>query len=390
MGKVFVTDAADRISLAITRSLGRKGIEVTVGDSRRVCLSRFSKYCKGSVLYPSPKRYPREFLGWLRNHLRDNKYNVLIPVDDIPLLIISKNKEELSQFCKIPVADFETIMKARNKKRTIEIAMKHNIPCPKTYFVEHLHELRQLSKNIDFPVVIKPQESSGARGLTYVRNSEELLPKYLAIHKHYELPLIQELIPPGAPKYCFSTVFDGKSEATAVFTQVAFRWFGGATTFSLGVESGFASIIERLSVKLLKVIEWRGVAEVEFLIDPRDNTPKLLEVNPRFWSWVQLAVSSGVDFPYLLYRMTMEEEVMPITQCQTGVKFKWLLPGDILVLLGLGNRFRANLANTHCKKTVYAILSKDDPKPASVFIISMITSLLQRKITCGQGQRILG
>ena len=96
--KVFVTDAADRISLAITRSLGRKGIEVTVGDSTRISLSRFSKYCKRFVLYPSPNRYPQQFLEWLREHLEKNRYDVLFPVDDIPLLIISKNKEELSQF----------------------------------------------------------------------------------------------------------------------------------------------------------------------------------------------------------------------------------------------------------------------------------------------------
>ncbi len=40
---------------------------------------------------------------------------------------------------------------------------------------------------------------------------------------------------------------------------------------------------------------------VEFKLDPRDNTPKLMEINPRFWGSLALAIESGVNFPYLLY-----------------------------------------------------------------------------------------
>ena len=382
MAKVFVTDATKRISLAITRSLGKKGIEVTVGDKAMVCLTRFSKYCRKFVSYPSPYRYPHQFLKWLRNHLQQNRYDVLFPVGDIPQLIISKNKEELSELCRIPVADFETIMKARDKKRTIKIARQHHIPCPKTYFVEGIDQVEELSKNIDFPVIIKPRQGSGGEGISLVRNREELLSRYPAVHKYHEFPLIQDFIPPGAPKYSFSGMFSETHEPVATFTQVAFRWLGGSTTFSLGIRDKVTSTIEELSMRLLKAIKWRGVAEVEFLIDPRDNRPKLLEVNPRFWSWLQLAVSSGVDFPYLLYRVAMGEDVDPVRGYEVGMKFRGLFPGDILVLLGFGNRIKNGLSHFYDKKTAYAILSKDDPGPAFAsvmsFMISMMKSLLKK------------
>jgi len=377
VAKVFVSDATTRISLAITRSLGGKGIEVTVGGSANVCLTRFSKYCKRFVQYPSPRKYPEQFLWWLRNHLKRNHYDVLFPVDDLSRLIISKNKAELSEFCKIPIPDFGTIMKARDKRRALEIALRHDIPCPKTFFVEDIDEVKDLSKKIDFPVVIKPREESGAQGLMYAGNARELLSRYLAVHKHCELPLIQDLIRPGGPKYSFACLLDDASSPVAKFSQVAFRWIAGSTTFSLAIRDRFTVIIERLSMKLLKAIGWYGVAEVEWLIDPRDHKPKFLEVNPRFWSWVQLGVSSGVDFPYLLYRVALGEKVQPGVGGEIGMKFRGLFPGDILVLLGLGNKVKGDFSHFHNRKTIYAILSKDDPKPAFISVMSLAISTIK-------------
>jgi len=42
---------------------------------------------------------------------------------------------------------------------------------------------------------------------------------------------------------------------------------------------------------------------VEFRVDARDGTAKLMEVNPRFWGSLQLSILSGADFPYLLYNL---------------------------------------------------------------------------------------
>lgn len=38
---------------------------------------------------------------------------------------------------------------------------------------------------------------------------------------------------------------------------------------------------------------------VEWKVDLRDGRPKLMEINPRFWGSLELAVRSGVNFPSL-------------------------------------------------------------------------------------------
>ena len=49
----------------------------------------------------------------------------------------------------------------------------------------------------------------------------------------------------------------------------------------------------------MRALNWKGIAMVEWKVDPRDGRPKLMEVNPRFWGSLELAVRSGVDFPVL-------------------------------------------------------------------------------------------
>lgn len=51
---------------------------------------------------------------------------------------------------------------------------------------------------------------------------------------------------------------------------------------------------------LLKKAQWHGVAMIEFRVS-EDGTGYLMEVNPRFWGSLQLAIDSGINFPWLLY-----------------------------------------------------------------------------------------
>lgn len=51
---VFVTGGNQRATLAVVRPLGRAGIPVVVGETAERSLASSSRYCSGSVVYPSP------------------------------------------------------------------------------------------------------------------------------------------------------------------------------------------------------------------------------------------------------------------------------------------------------------------------------------------------
>lgn len=378
--RVLVTDGSKRESVAIVRSLGKKGIEVTVEEDSRICCSFFSKYVKNRVIYPNPDRKPLSFMQSIYELVKKDKHDVIFPVDDPTTILFSKHKDKLSKYTKVPVANYETIMKGRDKAQTIKIAMENEIPCPKTYFVEN-GNIEKIENEIEFPIVIKPRESSGARGIIYVNSlSEEFIREYKRVKNQYGPVLIQEYIPHSGDHYSVCALFNHDSELRASFVYKELRQYpntGGPATFAVSVEK---PDVVRYAIKLLKAIDWYGVAHMDFMIDERDKKPKLLEVNPRFWSSLELAIRSGVDFPYLLYKMALDGDVEPVTKYQVGVKLRFLA-GDILWLLSTPNKLKAlrEFIKFRDDNLGYAILSLDDPEPMIGFILDNFLSLMRKE-----------
>jgi predicted ATP-grasp superfamily ATP-dependent carboligase len=198
-----------------------------------------------------------------------------------------------------------------------------------------------------------------------VKKREDLIPSYQKVHARYPFPLIQEWIPDGGGTFGISALFNEVSDTKAAFVHKKLRMFpveGGPSTLREGVEH--PQIME-LGLSLLKSLNWVGVGMVEFKVDPRDGIPKLMEVNPRFWGSLQLAIVSGVDFPYLILRMAREERFEPILRYEVGKRCRWLLLGDIQHFLSNPQRFRLHPSFFHFfdPNTSYDIISKDDPLP---------------------------
>jgi len=149
---------------------------------------------------------------------------------------------------------------------------------------------------------------------------------------------------------------------------------GGPSTLGEGVEH---PLIMELGLSLLRSLNWVGVGMVEFKIDPRDGIPKLMEVNPRFWGSLQLAIASGVDFPCLLLRMARRENFEPVLRYKVGKHFRWFLLGDILHFLNNPNRFHLHPSffRFFAPNTSYDIFSKDDPLPLLGSVATFFTFL---------------
>jgi predicted ATP-grasp superfamily ATP-dependent carboligase len=116
---------------------------------------------------------------------------------------------------------------------------------------------------------------------------------------------------------------------------------------------------------------------VEFKIDPRDGLPKLMEINPRFWGSLALAIHAGVNFPYLLYRMSRGETIAPVEHYKEGIMCRWLLFGDLLHFFSNRHRHRLNPGFFHFRgqDLHYDILSLHDPMPMLGRLLMPLTLL---------------
>ena len=181
---------------------------------------------------------------------------------------------------------------------------------------------------------------------------------------------MQEYIPNGGA-YGVAALFNLNSEPRAAFVYKRLREYpvsGGPSTLRESVKN---DEIRDIAISLLKSLNWVGVAMVEFRIDARDGKAKLMEVNPRFWGSLQLAILSGMDFPYLLYKMAVDGDVEPVWDYETGIRCRWLIPGDILHFMSNPNRMRLQ-PGFFTRTQGDDIISIADPMP----IVGRVSSVL--------------
>lgn len=380
----MLTDAQLRKTLAAIRSLGNKGIDIIAAEDTRWTTSSFSKYCRRALVYPKPGKEPEAFYSWLVKIINEYSVDVLFPMDDNVMDVVIEHKEELQKLCRMLLPDVNAYRIASDKGLAVVAAQRSGLDCPKTWVPENEDDLLNLEAyvaEVAFPLVIKPRKSSGSRGIVIVNKREEFVEQYMEVHKRFQFPLIQEYIKPG-PRFDVCLLFNSKSELRASFVQKELRHFPIDRGPSTVQESVWLPDLVKQSVGLMQDLKWQGIAEVEFMYDDKDGKLKFMEINPRFWNSLHLSILAGVDFPWLLYRLIMEDDIKEVVNYRIGVKCRWSLPGDILHFLVNKNRFRMDPPWWAGKRSrVYDdILSINDPGPTVGFILACLHFLPDREM----------
>jgi predicted ATP-grasp superfamily ATP-dependent carboligase len=375
--RVLITDGHWAKTLAATRSLGKRGIRVTVGESTAIATTFFSRYCAHRLVYPSPQTHPEAFITTLIRELKRRPYTMVLPMEERTTLLLARYREELEPLTFLPLTDFASLDRARRKDEVLKLAGRLGVPAPATVFPQELAEVRDQLPRLPVPAVIKPRLGSGSTGILYVRRREDLWAAYLKAHERAPLPLIQEYIPEGGPAVGASFLFDQDHRPVAHFVHKRLRQYpltGGPSTLR---ESIADPAVRELGERILTALQWYGVAMVEFRYDPRDGLPKLMEINPRFWGSLPLAVYAGVDFPYLIFRMARGESFSGPPEYSPGKRCRWLLPGDLLHFFKSPNRLHLDpgFFRFFEKNTGHDFFSWSDPLPVAGRILTLLTLL---------------
>lgn len=372
--KVLVLDGNTRAALAVTRSLGRANHEVIVGEDIAPSLAQASRYCSTSIVYPSPSLDSAAFVDYLAAVTIELEIDAVIPVADITTFQVTRHRRRFAPRCAVPFADADTVERAADKLDVTRTAQRIGVPVPRTQVLLDLANVTTLE--IDFPVVIKPWRSriltEGGWRSTAVSHaaSRDAMIADLKARGAHEFPiLLQERI--SGPGVGVFALYQG-GRPTALFSHRRIRerppW-GGVSV--LAESTTLDPEATRHATSLLGEIGWDGVAMVEFKRDMRDNTPKLMEINGRFWGSLQLAIDAGVDFPALLVDGLRGQPKAPQPPYEVGVRTRWFW-GDVdslrLSLLDAGRertrRGQSRLSTViEFGKLYGANLYYDNPKP---------------------------
>lgn len=365
--------------LPIVESLRKRGFHVTGGSYKRINMGFLSKYLNHRVIYPPPESSPKEFLERMLALSKAHRYDFILPIDDISCQILTAHKDTFAPYTCIPIVGFKTFMKARDKSQTLKIAIQNRIPCPQTFFPDE-EEIEDIATRAPYPVLVKPNLSSGARGISLVNRAEDLESTYRHVQAEHGECHIQEYIPQGGLQYKADLFLDTTHKLKAAIVYSKLRYFpinGGSSLINRTVRH--PQIIEN-AYALLAAMNWYGFADFDFITDPRDGTPKLMEINPRIPASFRITLVAGIDFPYMIAKLALGEEIPMVDDYQLDVYLRYF-PLDILWFIQSPDRFTAepSFFKFFGKNLHDQIISLRDPGPILGFCLENFIALFDWK-----------
>jgi D-aspartate ligase len=284
-----------------------------------------------------------------------------------------RHRDELREVFRVPTPSWEAIRPAWDKRETHELGARLSIPVPRTWYPRDSSELSEIDCEPPFAVkpAIKEHFIYATKAKAWRADSipelRALFDRAAGIVGPGEV-MVQELIPgDGKQQFAYCAFYrDGRPVASMVARRRRQHppEFGRASTY---VETIDLPLLEELSRRFLDALGYYGLAELEFKLDPRDGTYKLLDVNPRTWGYHTIGTRAGVDFPYLLYADQTGEAVEEC-RAQPGVRWIRLLtdvPTGVVEIAGRRLDWRAYL-RTLGQFDVEAVFSRNDPLPGLV------------------------
>src|SRR5204863_4856447 len=120
--------------------------------------------------------------------------------------------------------------------------------------------------------------------------------------------------------------------------------------------------VRAAATALLTAATFEGLVEVEFKFDARDDQYKVLDVNPRAWSWLALCESSGCDLAMMMSCVAAGVAVTAVTALPGHA---WMHTARDLVavahLVARGHIGIADYFRSLRQKLVFASFAWDDP-----------------------------
>lgn len=325
--KVLVTDGGYENALAIVRSLGKRGSYVSTMSNNPHAVCFYSRYCKENILSPEivdEEKYEK----YLEKILSENKYDLLIPVSTGATLIVAKYKKMLQRYTNLVLPDYEKIVKAMDKKFVYKLSANLGIPYPRTIYPENIKQIESDIKDFHYPIVVKARHQTWFDHLvSYVFSKEELIDICIKMkRKTNEFPILQEYI--DGKGYGFFAIYD-KGKCKRIFMHKRIREIPPSGGASSCAESYYDEKLRDYGEKILDNLEWHGIAMVEFKKQCEKDDYKIMEINPRFWGSLDLAIVSGIDFPYYLCQIAEGKNLEYSEEYDKNVRFQWIFTREI-------------------------------------------------------------
>ena len=372
--------------LSFARSLGRRRVPTLLLDSQKKAGSHTRFATTAELDTPESQAEP-----WIEMLLRTGRQlprrAVLFPTSDAYCVLVAENPQ-LGEYYDYVLPERSTLGRIVDKHLQYQDASAAGVPIPHTCFPTDTDEARRLAQDLAYPLIVKPYKSHERRRLSFsgkvtlVSSPSELARELERFEGEALEVMLQEIVPGGDDQlFGYLGFWDGEGRERAWLTKRKLRQ---STRFGDGSfqEAVHETQVAELSRSLLSAIGYRGFVGVEFRFDRRDGSYRLIEINPRTVSGNQLAISAGVDLPWIGYRYSIGElRDAPADAFRAGTRYVhelWDLRAFLRLRKTNGLRFGSWLRSV-LTADAHALGAWDDPMPLLRTTGHLARTALQRK-----------
>lgn len=312
---------------------------------------------------------------------------VLIPCKDMSVLLISRQREQLSRYYRFALPDADVVELLMNKLAFYPYAKAHGWTIPETHILHDHHDARYTAFNCSYPCSLKPpfKTPEWERHTVFKAFKINTPDQFLACYKRcsqWATPLIVQKWVEGsdANHYACYAYFDCHSDPLVTFVSRSLRkWYPITGNTSLGQECRNDTVLSEC-IRLFKETRFYGMGYLEIKYDALSGQPFIMEPNiGRPTGKSALADASGVDLIYTMY-CDIGGLSLPTNRQQHYTGKKWVhLRHDLQAALYYWNRDQLTFMEWYKSfrgSKAYAVFSWKDPLP----ILGDFFQRLNRKI----------
>lgn len=300
--------------LSIIQELARHGIECIAMDSVR-SIGTFSRYAKFERC-PDPLSRESDFIQFLYDYCKKFSLKpVLFPTNDHWAMAISRSKRLLSEVAIPCVGDWNAVNLVLEKEKFYRLGYEKNWLTPRTWVPNGSVDIPEDS----FPLVAKPNArrvcSNDGNARDFSRNMDRLRLKILETQEDLQLFLKKEekflshvilqecVLGNSSNMFTVGVYVSQNQKVLGIFTGKKLRGYPAQEGDCIaGINYAVPDYVVNNTLNIIQEIRYSGIAEFEYMQDSRTGDFKLIEINPRSWSWVGITPLCSVSLPWIAYQ----------------------------------------------------------------------------------------
>lgn len=336
--KILILDGGAAHAMAIAECLKKSSYSVACICDDKNEYGYHSKFMDEKYL--GKDSHEKDYAEWMLNFLKEHHFDVLIPTSDTAAEFMSFHKEEIQKLAGVLMPSREVFKKGYDKNELMTVCKEHGFPHPFTVDLSKvsIDDSEEL-KTFPYPGLLKPNLTSGGRGMTLINTYEDLKRIYPKIYAQYGECHLQQYIKAGGRqvKVQIMTDKDGNPAfSSVIWKQRYYPVNGGSSCCNVTIDN---PAIAKICGEVLKTIGWVGFADFDLIENPDTHELLIMEINPRIPACVRSAFKSGMDYATMIADATLG---LPLRDYRyTPGKRLRHLGFDVLWFLKSPDRFKA-------------------------------------------------